>query len=132
MKSKTTSETPSRKKKELNAFEQVYEIVRMIPRGKVYTYGMISKRMNRRLSAAAVGWALNGLGNAKGESAYNSDNVPWHRVINSQGKLSTQAETGMLSERGQPVKLQRVLLEKEGVRFRDDESIDLKKYLWQS
>lgn len=120
----------SPKKRELNAFEQVYEIVRLIPRGKVFTYGLISKRMNRRLSAAAVGWALNGLGNGKSESPYNSDNVPWHRVINSQGKLSTQTETAMLSEKGQPVRLQRLLLENEGVRFKDDESVDLKKYLW--
>ncbi len=128
MKSKTKQEKP----KTLNPFEQVYEIVKMIPHGKVYTYGLVSKRMNKRLSAAAVGWAMNALGNANAKNGdkYNSSTVPWHRVINSKGKLSTQLETGMVSSDGRPVNRQRLLLEQEGVRFRDDESIDLKKYLW--
>lgn len=102
----------------------------MIPCGKVYTYGLISDRMNKRLSAAAVGWAMNALGKAKEDSEYSSSNVPWHRVINSKGKLSTRIETGMLASDGRPINLQRLLLEQEGVRFKDDESIDLNKFLW--
>lgn len=121
---------PEIKMKDLNTFEQVYEIVRKIPRGKVYTYGLISKRMNKRLSAAAVGWAMNALGNSRDESRYTSNNVPWHRVINSQGKLSTKLDSGMLSPDGRPANLQRVLLEQEGVEFRPDESIDLQRFLW--
>ncbi len=73
---------------------------------------------------------MNALGSDKNESKYNSDNVPWHRVINSKGKLSTHHESAQLSDDGKPVKLQRVLLEKEGVRFTDDESVDLNIYLW--
>jgi methylated-DNA-protein-cysteine methyltransferase-like protein len=125
--------TARQKKKEpkpLSPFEHVYEIVRKIPRGKVYTYGAISKRMNKRLSAAAVGWAMNGLGNGKNEEGYNSNNVPWHRVINSKGKLSTQIESSTLAADGRPDNLQRILLEQEGVSFRDDESVDLNLYLW--
>lgn len=118
------------KRKDLNTFEQVYEIARQIPRGKVYTYGLISKRMNKRLSAAAVGWAMNALGRGKDEKGYTSNNVPWHRVINSQGKLSTQLDSGMLSPDGRPANLQRVLLEQEGISFRDNDSIDLSRYLW--
>lgn len=118
------------KRKDLNTFEQVYEIVRQIPRGKVFTYGLISKRMNKRLSAAAVGWAMNALGNGRDESSYTSNNVPWHRVINSQGKLSTKLDSGMISSDGRPANLQRVLLEQEGISFGDDESIDLERYLW--
>jgi len=117
-------------RKELNAFEQVYEIVRKIPRGKVFTYGLISKRMNKRLSAAAVGWAMNALGKSKPDSEYTSSTVPWHRVINSQGKLSTNLDSGMLTSEGSPENLQRVLLEQEGISFRDDGSIDLSFYLW--
>ena len=123
----------ARQKKEiknLSPFEHVYEIVRKIPAGKVYTYGAISKRMNKRLSAAAVGWAMNGLGNGKNEGGYHSSNVPWHRVINSKGKLSTQIEAGTLAADGRPDNLQRILLEQEGVVFRNDESVDLNLYLW--
>ncbi len=111
------------------AFEQVYEIVSRIPRGRVLTYGAISDRMNKRLSAAAVGWAMNALGN-KREGKYNSENVPWHRVINSKGMLSTSEETGMLDKNGRPLKLQQLLLEQEGIEFCDNENIDLERYLW--
>lgn len=111
-----------------NAFEQVYDIVRQIPPGKVFTYGLISKRLNGRLSAAAVGWAMNAL--RSGGGRYNSENVPWHRVVNSKGTLSTHAESGMISSDGHPLKLQRVLLEQEGVVFGSNDSIDLKRFLW--
>ncbi|MCC7530349.1 MAG: MGMT family protein [Candidatus Melainabacteria bacterium] len=120
----------TRESKNLSPFEHVYEIVRKIPCGKVYTYGLISKRMNKRLSAAAVGWAMNGLGNGKNEDGYNSNNVPWHRVINSKGKLSTQIDFGTLTADSRPDNLQRILLEQEGVVFRNDESIDLNLFLW--
>lgn len=125
-----TTSKKTKQTKELSPFEHVYEIVRKIPRGKVSTYGDISARMNKRLSAAAVGWAMNALGSDKNESEYNSNTVPWHRVINSKGKLSTHHESAQLSDDGRPLRLQRVLLEQEGVRFRNDESIDLAVYLW--
>lgn len=112
-----------------NAFEQVYEITKRIPSGKVLTYGDISVRMDRRLSAAAVGWALGALGSRK-ESPYNSDSVPWHRVVNSKGTLSTVHESSSLDAGGKPVKLQQVLLENEGVEFGDGGKIDLKRYRW--
>jgi methylated-DNA-protein-cysteine methyltransferase-like protein len=118
------------KRENLNPFEQVYEIVRMIPRGKVFTYGLISKRMNRRLSAAAVGWAMNALG-SDGETGYTSKNVPWHRVINSKGTISTHHESAVLAKTGRPVKLQQILLEQEGIIFAEDGSVDLKHFLWR-
>jgi methylated-DNA-protein-cysteine methyltransferase-like protein len=115
---------------QLSAFEQVYEIVKDIPRGRVATYGQISKMMNGRLSAAAVGWAMHALGTigGKNRNKYNSDTVPWHRVINSKGTLSTRHTTGV---EGKRVKLQQVLLEKEGVKFEADSSVDLSRYLWE-
>lgn len=112
-------------------FELVYEVVLKIPHGKVSTYGEISRRIDKRLSAAAVGWAMNALGSDKTESRYNSTNVPWHRVINSKGKLSTHHESATLGDDGRPIRLQRVLLEREGVRFSPDESVDLSIYLWK-
>ena len=131
---KASAKTPVRKKnkesKNLSPFEHVYEIVRKIPRGKVYTYGLISKRMNKRLSAAAVGWAMKALGSGTDEKGYTSKNVPWHRVINSKGKLSTQIESAQLTDDGRPDNLQRVLLEQEGVDFANDDSIDLNLFLW--
>lgn len=126
MKQKAQQQTKAKNR----PFEQVYDIVRQIPCGKVCTYGVISKRMNGRLSAAAVGWAMNALGNGPDESGYNSKNVPWHRVINSKGKISTHLESGMMAADGRPIKLQRLLLEQEGVVFNADESVDLVRYLW--
>jgi methylated-DNA-protein-cysteine methyltransferase related protein len=117
-------------KKTLEPFEQVYEITKKIPRGKVFTYGLISKKMNGRLSAAAVGWALNALKQGRGKNGYSSETVPWQRVVNSKGTLSTSNESGELDDRGRPIKLQQVLLESEGVDFKDDQSIDFSRYLW--
>jgi len=116
-------------KNQPNCFEQVYEIVQSIPRAKVLTYGIISLLMHRRLSAAAVGWALNGLANKK-DGKYSMETVPWFRVINSQGKVSTKLNASVLDSNGQPIKLQKILLENEGVIFKDDESIDLTLYLY--
>lgn len=131
----TKKPTAARKdaKKELAPFEQVYEIVKKIPRGKVLTYGHISKKMNGRLSAAAVGWALNGLGSEKAKSTgYDSKTVPWHRVLNSKGKISTQEESPLEGNDGRPVKLQQFMLEREGVIFERDGSLDIEKYVWRN
>jgi methylated-DNA-protein-cysteine methyltransferase related protein len=117
-------------KKTLKPFEQVYEIAKKIPRGKVFTYGLISKKMNGRLSAAAVGWALNALKQGRGQDGYSSETVPWQRVVNSKAELSTSTESDELDDRGRPIKLQQVLLESEGVVFKDDQSIDFSRYLW--
>ncbi|CAN5146575.1 MGMT family protein [soil metagenome] len=117
-------------KDQLNHFEQVYEIIISIPRGKVLTYGIISMLMNRRLSAAAVGWALNGLSNKTG-CTYSMETVPWYRVVNAQGKLSTKLKSSLLDKNRNPIKLQRILLENEGVIFNADEAIDLTRYLYR-
>ena len=99
-------------------FDQVYAIVRRIPRGKVLTYGSISDLIGRRLSPAGVGWAMRAL------SGKEDPPVPWHRVINSRGQLSTQKNPDI------PMGLQRALLEREGLKFDEQEAIDLSRYLW--
>lgn len=116
-------------KNQPNYFEQVYEIVQSIPRAKVLTYGIISLIMHRRLSAAAIGWALNGLATKK-DGKYSMETVPWFRVINSRGKISTKINASVLDNDGQPIKLQRILLENEGVIFNTDGSVDLSRYLY--
>jgi len=111
-------------------FEKVYKIVQRIPEGRVLTYGLISNLLEGRLSAQGVGWALNGLSSrgepskSGGKKQFNSENVPWQRVINSRGYTSTHKRPEM------PPDLQRQLLEKEGVVFDDDGKCDLSKYLW--
>jgi methylated-DNA-protein-cysteine methyltransferase-like protein len=92
-------------------FAKVHALVKSIPRGRVATYGQLSRLMRGRLSAAGVGWALRGCG----------DGIPWHRVINASGGLSTRSDAA---------DLQRDLLEAEGVRFRRDGTIDLAAYQW--
>ena len=95
-------------------YERVYRTVRRIPRGRVGTYGQIA-RLAGRCTARQVGYAL---------FALDADSdVPWHRVINSQGRIS--ARSG-----GDSHRLQRWLLEEEGVCFAGDR-IDLKRFGWQ-
>lgn len=92
----------------MKPFEQVWHICRQVPRGRVVTYGDISAMMRSALSAAAVGWAMRAA--PKG--------TPWYRVVNASGGISTHGSE------------QRDLLMSEGVRFRDDGTIDLARYAW--
>jgi len=96
------------------AFHSIHQIVKRIPAGRVATYGQISRMLDGALSAQFVGWALH---NAP-------EDVPWHRVINSKGGVSTRAVLGYAPD------LQRQLLEAEGVVFDDDARCDLDVYLW--
>lgn len=100
----------------------VWEIVRQIPPGKVATYGQIAgmipppPSMNLHsygsLGARWVGTAM----------AACPDDVPWQRVINSQGKISLRP--------GQGQNIQKELLEAEGVQFNERDKIDLNRYRW--
>jgi methylated-DNA-protein-cysteine methyltransferase related protein len=94
---------------------RVIEAIRAIPRGMVATYGQIAVLAGSPNGARQVIWVLN--------SCSRSENLPWHRVVNSRGTISLQGEDGME---------QRALLEAEGVRFDDDGRIDLSQFLWQT
>ena len=96
------------------AWEAVYRLVRRIPRGRVATYGQIATLLENRLSPRAVGWALHGC--PKG--------VPWQRVVNASGGCSTDRLPDI------PVGLQRSLLEREGVEFRENGTLELERYRW--
>lgn len=94
--------------------ECVLRIVRAIPRGRVLTYGQVSLLAGAPHSARQVGRVLYSLG--------PNTHVPWQRVINRYGGLSTyKIGAG---------ELQRHLLQVEGVKFRADGTVDLLKYQW--
>ena len=98
---------------EVRPFERVWRLVLRIPRGKVATYGQLSQLIDKRLTPVGVGWAIR----AAPEGA-----LPWQRVVNARGALSTEdAHPG----------LQRAMLEAEGIRFERDGTIDLDEYGWR-
>lgn len=99
-----------------NFYEAVYKLVRMIPRGRVMTYGRIATILGCPRAARAVGYAMHASGDL--------EDVPWQRVINSKGRISARTEV----ER--PL-LQRMLLESEGVLFDENGACDLGVYLWE-
>jgi methylated-DNA-protein-cysteine methyltransferase-like protein len=97
-------------------FERIYEIVRCIPPGKVATYGQIAKLLGQPQAARTVGWAMGAIP--------EGSNVPWQRVINSQGRISLPP--------GSPgAVLQRTLLEDEGVVFDEKGRVNLKVFGWK-
>jgi methylated-DNA-protein-cysteine methyltransferase-like protein len=99
------------------AFEKIYRIVLKIPHGRVMTYGQIARLMDDRYSPRLVGWAMHA-------TPRDGRNIPWHRVINSKGGIST----GRIII--QEPQLQRYLLEAEGVVFDARGHCDLSVYQW--
>ena len=93
--------------------ERVYAIVRQIPDSKVMTYGQLAIVLGEGYTARTVGYVMHG----------SDDDVPWQRVINSQGKCST----GRLTI---PLNLQQELLEAEGVVFNASGKCDLGTFQW--
>jgi len=93
---------------------KVFKIVRCIPRSKVLTYGQVATLAGVPRGARIVGGLLYQSG--------PTDKLPWQRVINAQGKISTY-RVGMGEE-------QRRLLEQEGLVFNPEGAVDLKKYQW--
>src|SRR4030095_5470984 len=63
-------------------FEKIYKLVLRIPRGRVMTYGQIARLLEERYSPRLVGWAMHA-------TPHDERNIPWHRVINSRGTIST-------------------------------------------
>lgn len=102
-------------KKEQSFFDQVYEVARQIPKGKVTSYGAIANCLGTKLSARMVGWAMNGAGQVR-------PSVPAHRVVNRNGMLSGKHHFG--GNRMQQ------LLEKEGIKVKDDTVVDFEKKFW--
>lgn len=94
--------------------KRVIETIKIIPRGRVATYGRIAAMAGNPRAARQVVRALH--------SSSDKENLPWHRVINSKGKISLRPGSGY--------ELQRALLEGEGITFGLQDIIDLNKYQW--
>ncbi|MFN5357865.1 MAG: MGMT family protein, partial [Bacteroidota bacterium] len=98
--------------KERNFFEDVFEVVRLIPKGRVTNYGSIAKYLGSGLSSRMVGWAMNA-------SHQATPKVPAQRVVNRNGML-----TGKFHFQT-PTTMQE-LLEKEGVQVKNDKVVNFK------
>ena len=94
---------------------RIYALVRAIPAGRVMTYGTVAAALDRPRSARAVGSALSALP--------DDHDVPWWRVVASDGRISTPTIH-------HTARIQRALLEDEGVRFDDRDRIDRARYGW--
>ena len=99
--------------------ERVWSLVRKIPRGKVATYGQLAIMLKPPPGVEDSTYRAFGPRWVGGAMAACPDDVPWQRVINSQGKISDRPGAGK----------QRILLNEEGVEFVKDR-VDLKKYGW--
>lgn len=104
------------KPKEYTFFEDVYDVVRQIPKGRVTSYGAIAVYLGTKLSARMVGWAMNGAGKVKPK-------VPAQRVVNRNGMLTGKMHFST------PTQMQE-LLEKDGVQVKADTVVDFEKRFW--
>ena len=100
-------------------YERVWAAVKRIPRGSVATYGQIAALVDMPRHARQAGYAL--------AATPENRKIPWHRVINAQGKISLRLKHW---ESGND-DLQRILLEAEGVLFDSTGKVDLKRFRWQ-
>ena len=98
------------------SYQLIYSVVRRIPRGRVATYGQVASLAGLAGHARQVGYALNALP--------DGTVVPWHRVVNAAGRISTRATPG-----GELV--QQLLLAKEGVRLDARGRIPLERVRWR-
>lgn len=98
-------------------YERIYAVIRRIPRGRVATYGQIARLAGLPRRARQVGYALYALADEAG--------VPWQRVVNARGAISRRAHP--YAER-----MQRALLEREGIVFAGGGRIPLRRFLWRA
>ena len=99
-----------------NIYEIIYDVVRAVPRGRVTTYGAVAAAIGVKSGARMVGYAMNSCQGIKPK-------VPAHRVVNRNGMLTGKHHFSP------PEKMQQ-LLEKEGVKVKDDTIVDFEKRFW--
>jgi methylated-DNA-protein-cysteine methyltransferase-like protein len=101
--------------KSYSFFDDVFEVVKLIPKGRVTSYGTIAKYLGTKMSARMVGWAMN--------AAHTHTKVPAHRVLNRNGLLTGkhhfETPTAMQDR-----------LENEGVKVENDQVVEFKKLFW--
>ena len=101
--------------KDISFFEQVFEVAKLIPKGRVTSYGDIANFLGTKSSARMVGWAMN--------AAHSMPNIPAHRVVNRNGMLSGKMHFST------PTRMEE-LLKKEKINVIDDQIIDFEKKRW--
>jgi methylated-DNA-protein-cysteine methyltransferase related protein len=101
------------KTSEPNFFKDVYEVVKLIPKGRVTSYGAIANYLGTKMSSRMVGWAMHGC--PKG--------VPAHRVVNRNGLLTGKHHF-------KPPYMMQRLLEKEGVQVSKDKIVGFADIYW--
>ncbi|HEY0297949.1 MAG TPA: MGMT family protein [Arachidicoccus sp.] len=101
--------------KHASFFEDVWDVVRQIPKGRVSSYGAIAQYLGAKSSARMVGWAMN--------TVHNIKDVPAHRVVNRNGMLSGKAHFSP------PEKMEQ-LLKKEGIEIVNDTVQNFKEKFW--
>jgi methylated-DNA-protein-cysteine methyltransferase related protein len=97
-------------------FEQVYAVARLIPKGRVTSYGAIAKYLGTARSARMVGWAMNG-------SFHIKPKVPAHRVVNRIGLLTGKHHFKTADK-------MKELLQREGIKVKKDQVQNFKKLFW--
>lgn len=97
-------------------YDKVYEVTRLIPPGRVTSYGAIAAYLGTKQSSRMVGWAMN---NAGAQTPY----VPAHRVVNRSGLLTGKHHFGTSTAMQE-------LLEAEGILVVDDQIVDFEKHFW--
>lgn len=96
-------------------FRRVYDVVRLIPYGRVTSYGAVAKFLGSSGSARMVGWAMN--------ASHTHKDVPAHRVVNRNGMLTGKNHFG-----GNTIMQQ--LLENEGIKVKNDQVMNFQKLFW--
>ena len=98
-----------------NFFENVYAVVKLIPKGRVTSYGAIACYLGSKQSSRLVGWAMN--------ASHKLNGIPAHRVVNRNGRLTGkhhfETENRM-----------KELLEEEGVTVEEDQIVNFKQLFW--
>lgn len=102
--------------KELNTFERIYEVVKLIPKGTVATYGQVAQLAGNKNWARVVGYALH--------ANPDPENIPCYRVVTKEGKVSEAFAFGGGNE-------QIRLLQEEGIEVTEGK-VNMKKYQWES
>lgn len=97
-------------------FQRVYDVVRLVPKGRITTYGEIADYIGQRGAARMVGWAMN-----NSHSIFPP--IPAHRVVNRNGLLSGKRHF-------HPPELMIKLLENEGVKIKNDKVLNFSKLIW--
>ena len=100
-----------------NFFNDVYEVVKLIPKGRITSYGSIAKYLGISKSARVVGWAMN--------NSHSDITIPAHRVVNRNGLLTGKHHFPQN-------KTMKKLLSKEGIEVVDDKVIRFKEIFWDA